>query len=159
MVERHVDFVRKLEDLTWQEIGSAFGGKTHDRRLNPLYMGALARPDGYARLTGTCGDTMEIFLQFENETVKEASFKTDGCGSSKVCGSFAAEMCLGKTPDEILNITGEAIREELGGLQQEEQHCADLAAETLQEALHDYMVKERSRKKEKTGPPELDQDK
>jgi nitrogen fixation NifU-like protein len=158
MVERRVDFIRELEDFTRQETGSAFGGKTHNRRLDPLYMGALARPDGYARLTGTCGDTMEIFLLFENEIVKEASFKTDGCGSSKVCGSFAAEMCLGKTPDEILDITGEAIREELGGLQEEEQHCADLAAETLQEALHDYMVKERSRKKEKPDAPKLDQD-
>lgn len=152
MVDKHVDFVRELVDLKRQETGSTLRLKTQDRRLYPSYMGTLARPDGYARLTGKCGDTMEIFLHFGHETVKEASFKTDGCGSSKLCGSFAAEMCLGKTPDEIVDITGEAIIEKLGGLPQEEQHCADLAAETLQEALHDYMVKERSEKKEKLDP-------
>jgi len=113
---------------------------------------------GHSDAVSCCILAVDIFPQFENETVKEASFKTDGCGSSKICGSFTAEMRLGKTPDAILDITGEAIVEELGGLQQEERHCADLAAETLQEALHDYMVKERSRKKEKTDPPKLNQD-
>lgn len=147
MIERRVDFVRELGDLPRRETGSTLGDMTRNRRVHPPYMGELAGPDGYARLTGKCGDTMEMFLSFAGETVKEASFKTDGCGSSKLCGSFAVEMCLGKTPDEILDITGEAVLEKSGGLPQEEQHCADLAAETLQEALHDYMVKERTRKK------------
>ena len=56
---------------------------------------------------------MEIFLRFENDRVKEASFQADGCGSSIVCGSFAAEMSLGKTPDELLEISGQAILQKL----------------------------------------------
>jgi nitrogen fixation NifU-like protein len=71
--------------------------------------------------------------------VKEASFLTDGCGSSGVCGSFAAELALDKTPDEITNVTGEYILEVLGGLPEEDRRCAFLAAETLQSALEDYM--------------------
>jgi len=88
---------------------------------------------------------MEIFLRFEQETVAEASFQTDGCGSSAVCGSFAAEMAHGKTPDELLDVTGEAILEKLGGLPKEEKHCAFLAGETLQEALSSYMKKQVKR--------------
>ena len=88
---------------------------------------------------------MEIFLKFENHRVKESSFQSDGCGSSIVCGSFAAEMSLGKNPDELLEITGEAILEELGKLPKEDEHCASLAAETLQEALNDYMIKQSQR--------------
>ena len=135
------NFVKDLQEQIYKDAREAYGTKAFERWLNPMYMGNINDPDGYASVKGKCGDTMEIFLKFENELVKEASYRTDGCGSSNVCGSFAAEMALGKGPDEILEITGEAILEKLGGLPKEEKHCAFLSAETLQEALNDYMVK------------------
>jgi nitrogen fixation NifU-like protein len=88
---------------------------------------------------------MEIFLRLEGDRVKEASFFTDGCGSSTVCGSFAAELALGRTPDELIDITGERILEILGGLPEEDRHCAFLAAEALQEALNAYMIRDSKR--------------
>ena len=139
------DFVRNLQKQIFEETKGAYGEKAFHRWLDPVYMGAIREPDGYACLTGVCGDTMEIFLKFENHRVKESSFQSDGCGSSIVCGSFAAEMSLGKNPDELLEITGEAILEELGKLPKEDEHCASLAAETLQEALNDYMIKQTPR--------------
>ena len=72
----------------------------------------------------------------------DASFVTDGCGSSSVCGSFAAEMALRKTPDELTDITGEAILDKIGTFPEEEEHCAYLAAETLQKSLQIYMRKQ-----------------
>ena len=139
------DFVQDLQNRIYDETKEAYGEVAFERWLNPLYMGSMDNPDGYGRVTGTCGDTMQIFLKFENDRIKEASFQTDGCGSSTVCGSFAAEMSIGKDPDELLEITGETILEELGGLPEEDRHCAFLAAETLQEALNDYMIKQRRR--------------
>ncbi|HDM09278.1 MAG: iron-sulfur cluster assembly scaffold protein [Deltaproteobacteria bacterium] len=136
------DFVCELQEQIYEETRKAYGEDGFERWLNMRYMGRMPNPDGYARLTGNCGDTMEIFLKFEDGRVKEASFLTDGCGSSAVCGSFAAEMALEKTPDELLDVTGEAILERLGGLPKEEEHCAYLAGETLQEALNDYMTKQ-----------------
>ena len=87
--------------------------------------------------------------QSENEKVKEASFQTDGCGSSTVCGSFAAEMALGKSPSGVLDITGESILKEVGGLPEEDKHCAFLSADALQEAINDYMIKQKRRGTEK----------
>lgn len=139
------DFVRNLQKQIFEETEEAYGEKAFHRWLDPVYMGAIKEPDGYACVTGVCGDTMEIFLKFENHRVKEASFKADGCGSSIVCGSFAAEMSLGKNPDELLEITGQAILEQLEKLPKEDEHCASLAAETLQEALNDYMIKQTSK--------------
>jgi nitrogen fixation NifU-like protein len=51
-------------------------------------------------------------------------------------------MCIGKTPDELLEVTGEAIVEKIGSLPEEESHCAFLAAGTVQEALNNYMIKQ-----------------
>jgi nitrogen fixation NifU-like protein len=139
------DFVYKLQRQIYEDTRKAYGETVLQRWLNPLYKGALPDPDGYAALRGRCGDQMEIFLRFEGERVCEAAFLTDGCGSSTACGSFAAEMTLGKTPDELLEITGEAILEKTGGLPEEESHCAFLAAETVGMALNDYMIKQRTR--------------
>jgi nitrogen fixation NifU-like protein len=136
------DFVQDLQNRIYDETKEAYGEVAFERWLNPLYMGSMDHPDGYGRVTGSCGDTMQIFLKFENDRIKEALFQTDGCGSSAVCGSFAAEMALGKNPDEITEITGEKILEKLGGLPKEDEHCAFLSAETLQEALHEYMTKQ-----------------
>ena len=137
------DFVEGLQNQIYEETRADYGQVAFQRWLKPLYMGAFDNPDGHGRITGSCGDTMQIFLIFENDKVKEASFQTDGCGSSTVCGSFAAELSLGKSPDEILDITGEAILKELGGLPEEDKHCAFLSADALHEALNDYMIKQK----------------
>lgn len=135
------DFVKDLQNQIFDETKETYGEVAFQRWMNPRYMGSMENADGYGRITGSCGDTMEVFLRFDGERVKEASFQTDGCGSSTVCGSYAAELALDKTPDELIEITGESIIEILGGLPEEDRHCAFLAVETLQEALHDFMVK------------------
>ncbi len=133
------DFVNELQDRIYEDTRAAYGDVVFERWRNPLYMGRMEGADGYGRVTGSCGDTMEIFLRFEEGRVREASFETDGCGPSVVSGSFAAELARGKTPEEVAGITGETILEVLGGLPEEDRHCAYLAAETLQEALKDYL--------------------
>ncbi|MCK5851363.1 MAG: iron-sulfur cluster assembly scaffold protein [Kiritimatiellae bacterium] len=141
MSEELDDFINDLQGQIYKETEETYGKTMFERWQNPLYMGMIDNPDGHARVTGTCGDTMEIFLLFgEGDRVTQASFQTNGCGTSIVCASYAAEMAIGKNPDEILSITGEAILGILGGLPEEDRHCAFLASESLQEALHSYMV-------------------
>ena len=141
------DFAHKLQEKVFMEVKEEWGEEIFRRWKNPLFQGTINDPDGHACLKGKCGDTMEIFLKFEEERVKQASYMTDGCGSSNLCGSFAAELSLGKTPDELLEVTGETIIEKLGRIPSVEEHCAYLAAETLQEALNDFMIKQAMRKK------------
>ena len=139
--EKGDNFANNLQGQIFDEIKESYGEKAYLRSLDPLYMGSLKDPDGHARVTGGCGETIEIFLKFDDTRVTEASFQTDGCGSSKACGSFAVEMSLGKTPDELLEIRGEDILKRMGRLPDEDQHCAFLAAASLYEALNDYMIK------------------
>jgi nitrogen fixation protein NifU and related proteins len=143
MADNLDEIARALQDQIYAETRAAYGQPAFERWLKPLYVGVMPNPEGYGRVKGTCGDTMEIFLRFEKGRVKAAAFRTDGCGSSTVCGSFAAELAHGRSPDEVTEITGEMILGVLGGLPEEDRHCAFLAAETLQEALGDYMRKQR----------------
>ena len=134
------DFVDRLQEQIFAETREAFGEAGFERWRHPRYCGPLPDADCHARLTGTCGDSMDIFLKFADDRVCDAAYLTDGCGSSTVCGSFCAELAIDRTPDELLDITGEAILEKIGRFPEEDWHCAFLAAETLQEALSQYMA-------------------
>lgn len=138
------NFVQQLQDQIFEETKKDFGEKVYKRWREPLYMGVIDEPDGHAKVKGKCGDSIEIFLKFEKNRLTQASFLTDGCGPSVVCGSYAAEMAIGKDPDELIEITGKIILEKLGGLPEENEHCAFLAAESLQQALNDYMINQAS---------------
>ena len=140
------DFIKEMQREIHEETKKAYGHVAFERWLSPRHMGVMDHPDGYGHVAGSCGDRMEVFLRFAEDKVKEATFRTDGCGSSQVCGSFAAELALGKSPDEVAEISGETILKVLGGLPEEDRHCALLAAETLQDALDDYMRKHRGNK-------------
>jgi nitrogen fixation NifU-like protein len=103
--------------------------------------GAMEKADGTACIRGTCGDAMEISLKFSQDRVVDAKYWTDGCRMSGLCGATAAKLALKKTPEEIADIDHVAIENEVGGLPEEDLHCATLAAGVLQEALKDYLLR------------------
>ena len=137
------DFVNNLQEQIFDEARDAYGEKGFERWHNPRFNGKMEFPDGHARITGECGDTIEIFLKFENNRVQQATYFTDGCASSSICGSFAAELAIGKDPDELTDISGVTVVGKIGRLPAADRHCADLAAATLQEALSNYMIDRR----------------
>jgi len=148
-------FVNGLQEQIFDEAKEVFGEKGFHRWRNPKYNGTLQNCDTSARVTGECGDSMEIFLKFEHNRVKRASYITDGCASSSLSGSFTAELAMGKTPDDLMNITGDAVIEAIGRLPDEDKHCAFLAAETLQEALRYYTNRETKSKEAMTDKNEI----
>ena len=132
-------FLDQLEADILNEAYQAHGPKGYERWLHPKFQHCIPIPDGHASLTGECGDTMEIFLAMDGEVVADAAYRTTGCASSAICGSFAAELAIGKQATEILDMTGETILREIGRFPQNEEHCAHLAVTTLQEAINKYM--------------------
>ncbi len=87
------------------------------------------------KLTGPCGDTIEIWLALREDRIGRAGFLTDGCSSSIMCGSAAARIADGMSIMEARGVTPQAILDELGGLPELEQHCALLAYLVLADAL------------------------
>ena len=136
------DFADKLQEQIFKETREAYGEEVFTRWRNLRFMGKMTNASSVGRVTGKCGDTMEIYLRINNNHIEEVSFFTDGCGPSVACGSMAAELSNRKGIDEAAQIGGDTILEALGGLPEEEAHCAYLAAETLQLALHQWMLKE-----------------
>ncbi|MCP4021401.1 MAG: iron-sulfur cluster assembly scaffold protein [Desulfobacteraceae bacterium] len=136
------DYLDKLQDDIFEDARQALGDRGFDRWRNPKFNGKMADADGQACLTGECGDTMEIFLKFKNDRVCRASYFTDGCASSNVAGSFACELSMGRDPDQVADISQNAVLNAIGRLPESDMHCASLASRTVQEALSEYMSKQ-----------------
>lgn len=136
---------RVLQEETERNILGNYGPTVLDHWKNPRNLGLLDDPDGYARVTGTCGDTMEMTVRLDGDLVTACGFQTDGCGSTTVCGSAATWLATNRTFVEALGaVNARAILELLGGLPETDAHCAELAAETLRRALADHLANRRS---------------
>lgn len=101
----------------------------------------LEKPDGHAKATRECGDTVEFFLLLRDTGTLGVSFEIEGCLYSLACANAAAHLAEGKTVSEARRIDGNTIKAFLETLPEVESHCADLAAEALHLALDDLRAK------------------
>ncbi len=105
--------------------------------INPNNQGTIENPDGYARITGVCGDTVEMFIRVRDGKIEESKFNTDGCMFSTAACSVAAKMAEGKKLAGCVAINQSAILKYLEEMPKNHEHCALLAAMTLQRAIRD----------------------
>lgn len=145
-------FVQQFQAELFKQSVETFGETFCRRWQNPTHMGTLPDADATAQLKGSCGDSMCIYLKFEDDRVTSASFQTDGCGPSIVCGSLAAELSVGRNPEELLDLSAEDIIARLGTLPEDHRHCAFLAAATVHSATDRYMIQQLDRKPDFDGP-------
>lgn len=132
------DFADELQKKILEDMRKIYSEKVIELFLHPKNIGKMDNPDGFGRITGPCGDTMEIFLKINHEIIQHATFRTDGCGTTIASASMTTELVKGKTVEEAENITDKAILKALDGLPDEDKHCALLAANSLKAALADY---------------------
>ena len=120
-----------------------YSEKVMDHFTNPRKMGEIEGPSGGGTVgNAKCGDIMRIYLDIdENKVIRECKFKTFGCGAAVATSSMATELVKGKTIEEALEVTNQAVMEALDGLPPVKVHCSLLAEEAIHAALWDYAQK------------------
>ncbi len=119
-----------------------YSEKVMDHFMNPRNVGEIENASGVGQVgNAKCGDIMKIFLDIEDGIIKDAKFKTFGCGAAVSTSSMATELVIGKNVEEALKITNKSVMEALDGLPPAKVHCSCLAEEALQAALWDYAEK------------------
>jgi len=131
---------KEMIDLLMEKITGGLSEKVVDYGNNPRNYGALTKPDGYAKIKGPCGDTMEMSLKVRNDKIEDIAYTTDGCMTSHAAGSAATVMAKGKPVRGCMRINQSSILEHLGGMPEDSEHCALLAANTFHKALRDYAI-------------------
>ena len=110
-----------------------------DHFMHPRNVGEIANPSGMGEVgNAKCGDIMKMYLDIENNVIKDVKFETFGCGSAIASSSMATEMIKGKTVEEALAISNKDVVDALGGLPAHKLHCSVLAEEAIKSAVKDY---------------------
>jgi len=120
-----------------------YSNKVMDHFANPRNVGEIPDADGIGEVgNAKCGDIMKMFIKVEDGVITECKFKTFGCGAAVATSSMATELITGKTLDEALKFTNQAVIEALDGLPPVKVHCSVLAEQAIKSALSDYYTRQ-----------------
>ena len=136
------DIVDEIQQMILEDAREVYTETVIDHAMNPRNVGVMQDPDGFGSFTGSCGDSMQVWLKVKDAVISGISFMTDGCGTSIASGSMVTEMAKGKSISEARTISPEDVLNALGGLPEESEHCALLSATTLHAAINDYREKQ-----------------
>ncbi|MBI9103007.1 MAG: iron-sulfur cluster assembly scaffold protein [Spirochaetales bacterium] len=131
----------------WEE----YSDKVSNRMNRPEFMGDISEEE--AKVLGgdlivadygaeSCGDAVRLYWVVEPETniIKAAKFKSFGCGTAIASSDVMAEMCIGKTVDEAVEITNldveAALRDnpDTPAVPPQKMHCSVMAYDVIKKA-------------------------
>ncbi len=121
-----------------------YSDKVIDHFSNPRNVGEIADASGSGTVGNPkCGDIMKMDIKVEDGIITDVKFKTFGCGAAIATSSMATEMVKGKSIDEALQLTNQAVAEALDGLPPVKMHCSMLAEQAIHAAIQDYQRRQQ----------------
>jgi nitrogen fixation NifU-like protein len=130
------------KDGVWEILSSSgYSDKAINYFLNKANMGSLADADQVTELTGVCGDTMKIYLKFEDSRIKDAKIQVLGCPGAVSSAMAAMDLIKGMSVEEAMAVQDRDIFRMLEEIPDQKQHCIRLTIKTLQKALEEYKIK------------------
>jgi nitrogen fixation NifU-like protein len=118
--------------------GSGYAQKAIDYFLKKAYMGTLAEADHVSEMTGSCGDTMKIYLKFEEGKIADARYQVLGCPGAVASAMAAVEAIKGKPIEDARRLSDNDIFKMLEEIPAKKHHCIQLAVKTLHKALDEH---------------------
>ena len=137
MADNIDDMVKRLQEA----VLAGCSQKLKDELFNARNIGRIENPDSHVRITGVCGDTIQMFLSIRDGRIQDVKFTTDGCGFTVACANYVARTAKGKSVEEALGIEPGEVDRYFEGLPEENKHCAKLAVITLRALLEEYCTK------------------
>jgi nitrogen fixation NifU-like protein len=108
------------------------------------YWGTLPDADHKGELTGSCGDTMTVYLKINQGIITDARFVVLGCIGTVVAAMAAGDLIIGRTLLQARALTDGDIFRELEEIPAQKHHCIQLAVKTLHHALDTYTISQPS---------------
>jgi nitrogen fixation NifU-like protein len=118
---------------------SGYSEKAISYFLEKKNMGRLPDADQVSELTGSCGDTMKVYLKVEDGRIKDAKIQVLGCPGAVASAMAAMDFIKGKTLEEAKSLKDRDIFRMLEDIPDQKTHCIRLTNKTIQKAIEEYM--------------------
>jgi len=105
------------------------------------YMGALADADQVSEMTGTCGDTMAVYLKVNDDVIADVRYEVMGCAGAVSAAMAAVDLVKGKQIGEARSLTDGDVFRVLQEIPVKKHHCIQLAVKALHKTIDDYHQK------------------
>jgi len=102
------------------------------------YMGSLPDADQVSEMTGTCGDTMAVYLKAAHGKVMDVKYQVMGCAGAVSAAMAAVDLVKGKTIEDARNLEDSDIFRVLQDIPAKKHHCIQLAVKALHKAIDAY---------------------
>ena len=106
--------------------------------------GTIRNPDGYGKVKGECGDTIEYFIRIEEKKISDIKCMVDGCINSNACANALITVAKDKSIKQVLAITPNDVDDFLETLPKNEFHCAEMAIDAIELAIKDHLINSKN---------------
>jgi nitrogen fixation NifU-like protein len=127
-----------LNDIRRLLTSSGYSEKAINYFLEKKNMGSLPDADQVSELTGTCGDTMKVYLKVEDGRIKDAKIQVLGCPGAVASAMAAMDIIKGKTLEEAQGLKDRDIFRMLDDIPDQKTHCIRLTNKIIQKAIEEY---------------------
>ncbi len=117
---------------------AGYSDKAIQYYLEKPYMGSLADADQVSEMTGTCGDTMAVYLKVADGKVTDVMYQVMGCAGAVSAAMAAVDLVKGKTIEDARNLEDGDIFRLLKNIPVKKHHCIQLAVKALHKTIDAY---------------------
>ena len=121
---------------------SGYSQTAIDYYINKPHMGQIPDADVTSEMTGTCGDTMGIYIKMDNGVVGDAKYQVMGCAGAISAAMAVVDLIKGKDLEHARSIDDGTVFKVLKEIPVKKHHCIQLAVKTLHKALDEHHLKQ-----------------
>jgi nitrogen fixation NifU-like protein len=109
--------------------------------IDKPHMGSIPNADQVSEMTGSCGDTMGVYLKVSDGKIEDVKYEVMGCAGAVSAAMAAVDLIKGKTVEEARKLDDGAVFGVLEEIPVKKHHCIQLAVKALHKALDEYINK------------------
>jgi nitrogen fixation NifU-like protein len=117
---------------------AGYSEKAVNYYLETPHLGVIENADQVSEMTGTCGDTIKVYLKIENERISDVKYQIMGCPGSISAAMAAGDLVRNRTVDEALALNDGDVFQFLEEIPVKKHHCIQLAVKALLGAIKTY---------------------
>ena len=117
---------------------AGYSDKAIQYYLEKPYMGSLPDADQVSEMTGSCGDTMAVYLKVADGKVMDVRYQVMGCAGAVSAAMAAVDLVKGKKLEDARNLEDGDIFRVLQDIPVKKHHCIQLAVKTLHKSIDTY---------------------